>query len=172
MMVLCDAMMCNWYQQQEDIVVSWITTNVWTPKRVGGSSIAKADLFIRAFYKFFLFSVLQFILILTGTSKFSKSRTIIIFNFINLLFTGFTYTMSGPYRASSLAAPFVSASIIYIFCVTDSERKAAFTCFTIIGVFAYLNTSPESGFDVFIMQSSAFLIVNGLALGTEEFRSG
>eukprot|EP00029_Vermamoeba_vermiformis_P006975 TRINITY_DN2881_c0_g3_i2.p1 TRINITY_DN2881_c0_g3~~TRINITY_DN2881_c0_g3_i2.p1 ORF type:complete len:608 (+),score=97.51 TRINITY_DN2881_c0_g3_i2:193-1824(+) len=75
--------------------------------------------------------------------------------------------MGGPYRASSLAAPFVSALIIYLFCVTDSERKAAFTCFTIIGIFAYLNTPSESGFDVFVMQSSAYLIVNGLALGVE-----
>lgn len=167
--------MCNWYRQQEDNVVSWITTNLWRPKRVSGSSIAKADLFIRAFYRFFLFSVLQFVLILTGMEKLAQVACPINFSIliINFLFSliGLTYTLGGPYRASSLAAPFVSASIIYIFCVTDSERKAAFICFAIIGIFTFLNTPQESGFDVFIMQSSAYLIVNGLALGTEDLRS-
>jgi len=77
--------------------------------------------------------------------------------------------MNGPYRAGSLAAPFVSALTIYIFCVTDSERKAAYTAFAIIGMFAFINTPPEQGFDVFVMQSSAFLIVNGLTLGWLRF---
>jgi len=60
-----------WYRQQEDKVISWITTNIWKPKRIGGSSIAKASLFIRAFFRFFLFAVIQFILILTGKLNYS-----------------------------------------------------------------------------------------------------
>jgi hypothetical protein len=95
------------------------------------------------FFRLFIISIPQFILVASGL----------------------LYTEEGPYRAGSLAAPFVSLFTIYIFCMTDSERKAAYTAFTVIGIAIYLTTPSEQGFDVFIMQSSAFIIINGLALG-------
>ncbi len=66
--------MTNWYRHHEDYAVSWITTNIWRPKRVGGSSIAKADLFIRAFFRLFVIAIPQFIFVASGIISMNYNR--------------------------------------------------------------------------------------------------
>jgi hypothetical protein len=60
------------YWRLEELVVSWIAT-FWRPKRIGGSSKAKADLILRSYFRIFLLSLTQWLVMMTGKITFFNS---------------------------------------------------------------------------------------------------
>lgn len=55
----------HWYRRLEDQAVAWMMVELWRPKP-GGSSPAKADLFIRTLLRLLLLSIPQFLLTIMG----------------------------------------------------------------------------------------------------------
>jgi hypothetical protein len=65
-----DSGFCVWvegYRRQEDLIIGTICARYWRPKRVGGSSIAKADLMIRTYFRCLLLCFAMLLLVIAGT---------------------------------------------------------------------------------------------------------
>jgi hypothetical protein len=70
------------YRTWEDKIISIICARYWRPKRIGGSSIAKADVVIRTYFRIQLLCMMTFF---TGLAGKTNSRFDLKIN-INLLF--------------------------------------------------------------------------------------
>jgi signal transduction histidine kinase/CheY-like chemotaxis protein len=126
-------------------VTSWITASFWKPRITGGSSKAKADLIIRSYFRVFLVAFALFLLTAADAVSVVSTR----------------------YRWIPIIAPVVRLICTFIFCKTDSERKAGYTSILTLYGCLYLLSKKEVAFDMMIMHSAIYLTLCGVVMGSE-----
>lgn len=147
------------YRTWEDKIISIICARYWRPKRIGGSSIAKADVVIRTYFRIQLLCMLTFFTGLAGITNSRFDLKIIIYYFVETFYHG------EPYRLLAIVGPISTTMAIFIFCRTDSERSTAYFSLFVVYSALYLSVMQRTAFDIFTLHYTSYLILGGLILG-------